>query len=107
VRVLFDQGTPVPLRQLLTRHEVVTAYERGWSNLNNGELLDAAEKEGFAVLVTTDSNLKCQRFNVSCLSHHRPPYQIQPNQKQHHRQHFQESIFIDVMPQLRPQQHTN
>lgn len=61
MRVLFDQGTPVPLRQLLTRHEVATAYERGWSNLKNGELLDAAEKDGFAVLVTTDSNLKYQQ----------------------------------------------
>ena len=59
--MLFDQGTPVPLRQSLTRHEVTTAYERGWSNLKNGELLDAAEKEGFAVLVTTDLNLKYQQ----------------------------------------------
>lgn len=29
--------------------------------MKNGELLDAAEKEGFAVLVTTDSNLKYQQ----------------------------------------------
>jgi hypothetical protein len=61
VRVLFDQGTPEPLRHALTRHEVATAYERGWSELMNGELLDAAEKESFAVLVTTDSNLKYQQ----------------------------------------------
>lgn len=38
-----------------------TAYERGWSRLKNGELLDMAEKEGFAVLVTTDSNMKYQQ----------------------------------------------
>jgi len=61
VRILFDQGTPVPLRQSLTRHEVTTAYERDWSRLKNGELLDAAEKQGFEVLVTTDSNLKYQQ----------------------------------------------
>ncbi|HTE14156.1 MAG TPA: DUF5615 family PIN-like protein [Burkholderiales bacterium] len=61
MRVLFDQGTPVPLRQFLTRHEVVTAYERGWSTLKNGELLDAAEKDGFEVLVTTDTNLQYQQ----------------------------------------------
>ena len=61
MRVLFDQGTPVPLRRLLTQHEVVTAHERGWSQLKNGELLDSAEKEGFAVLVTTDANLKYQQ----------------------------------------------
>ncbi len=60
MRVLFDQGTPLPLRQSLARHEVTTVYERGWSKLKNGELLDAAEKEGFAVLATTDSNLKYQ-----------------------------------------------
>jgi hypothetical protein len=58
VRVLFDQGTPEPLRHLLAQHEVATAYERGWSRLKNGELLDAAENEGYVVLVTTDSNLK-------------------------------------------------
>ena len=42
-------------------HEVTTAYERNWSSLKNGELLDAAEKQGFEVLVTTDSNLKYQQ----------------------------------------------
>ncbi len=52
---------PEPLRRVLTQHEIVTAYERGWSNLNNSELLDAAEKEGFDVLVTTDANLKHQQ----------------------------------------------
>jgi hypothetical protein len=61
VRILFDQGTPVPLRQALMLHEVTTAYERNWSSLKNGELLDAAEKQGFEVLVTTDSNLKYQQ----------------------------------------------
>ena len=61
MRILFDQGTPVPLRPSLTRHEVTTAYEHDWSGLKNGELLDAAEKQGFEVLVTTDSNLKYQQ----------------------------------------------
>ena len=61
MRILFDQGTPVPLRELLPRHEVSTAYERGWSKLTNGELLDAAEREGYALLVTTDSNLRFQQ----------------------------------------------
>ena len=43
------------------RHEVTTAYEQDWSSLKNGELLDAAEKQGFEVLVTTDLNLKYQQ----------------------------------------------
>jgi hypothetical protein len=61
VHVLFDQGIPAPLRESLTQHEVSTAYERGWSKLKNGELLDAAEREGFGVFVTTDSNLRYQQ----------------------------------------------
>lgn len=61
MQVLFDQGTPAPLRQFLSQHEVATAYERGWSALKNGELLQAAEKAGFAVLVTTDMSLKYQQ----------------------------------------------
>ena len=61
MRILFDQGTPVPLRDFLPQHEVSTAFERGWSTLRNGELLDAAEREDFSVLLTTDSNLKFQQ----------------------------------------------
>jgi len=48
VKVLFDQGTPVPLRRLLPGHDVSTAYEMGWSTLMSGELLAAAEAAGFA-----------------------------------------------------------
>ena len=61
MRILFDQGTPVPLRQSLTHHEVETAFEREWSRLENGQLLDAAEKQGFDLLITTDSNLQYQQ----------------------------------------------
>ena len=61
MRVLFDQGTPAPLRFNLPQHEVATAFECGWAELKNGELLDAAEKNGFAVFITTDSNLKYQQ----------------------------------------------
>lgn len=51
----------MPLRELLVGHEVSTAFERGWSTLKNGDLLAAAEKNGFAVLVTTDKNLRYQQ----------------------------------------------
>ena len=61
MRVLFDQGTPAPLRHLLTGHAISTAYELGWSTLKNGELLAAAESQGYEVLVTTDTNLKYQQ----------------------------------------------
>lgn len=61
MRVLFDQGTPVPLRKHLISHQIETAYERGWGSLQNGELLSQAEGNGFDVLITTDQNLKCQQ----------------------------------------------
>jgi len=61
VRVLFDQGTPVPLRRFLVRHEVTTAHERGRSTLKNGELLTAAEAEGLEVFVTTEADPKYQQ----------------------------------------------
>jgi hypothetical protein len=62
--VLFDQGTPVPLRQFLREYTVRTAAEQGWTTLGNGELLDAAEAGGFHVIVTTDKNMRHQQ-NVS------------------------------------------
>ncbi len=61
MRILFDQGTPVPLRKLLNSHQVETAIERGWSTLTNGELLAAAKQERFEVFVTTDRNLRDQQ----------------------------------------------
>ncbi len=61
MRILFDQGTPVPLRKSLGPHSVETAFERGWATLKNGELLRAAEDAGFALLITTDQNLQYQQ----------------------------------------------
>ncbi|HEX4080157.1 MAG TPA: hypothetical protein VHX61_14945 [Rhizomicrobium sp.] len=61
MRLLFDQGTPAPLRRYLSNHEVSTALELSWSTLTNGELLDQAESAGFDVLVTTDQNLRYQQ----------------------------------------------
>lgn len=60
MRILFDQGVPKKLRQHLPDHEVRTAYEAGLSELENGDLLRAAEKD-FDVLITTDSNIKHQQ----------------------------------------------
>lgn len=61
MKILFDQGTPAPLRYPLTGHLVVTAFEQGWSDLQNGELIRVAELEGFQALITTDKNLKYQQ----------------------------------------------
>ena len=46
------------MRAVLPDHEVVTAYELGWSQFKNGELIEAAEADGFQVFVTTNANIK-------------------------------------------------
>lgn len=60
--VLFDNGTPRNLaRYLIDRHTVTEARARGWEELENGELLTAAEAAGFEVILTTDRNLQYQQ----------------------------------------------
>ena len=44
MKILFDQGTPAPLRRSLAVHSVNIALECGWSQLENGALLNAAER---------------------------------------------------------------
>lgn len=61
MKILFDQGTPVPLRQYLPEYTVTTAYEQGWSDLANGQLLTSAEHAGYDLLMTTDQNLRYQQ----------------------------------------------
>ena len=40
---------------------MATAFEKGWHELQNGELIRSAETEGFDSLITTDRNLKHQQ----------------------------------------------
>ena len=61
MRVLFDQGTPVPLRPFLTNCEVTTAAQQGWDRLQNGDLIQAAEDAGFDIFLTTDKNIRYQQ----------------------------------------------
>jgi len=61
VRILFDQGTPAPLRRWLSAHQVSTAYEQGWSTVTNGDLIRLAEQQGYELLITTDTNLRYQQ----------------------------------------------
>jgi len=60
MNILFDQGTPVPLRHFLQSHTVATTFELGWSSLSNGELLMRAEPL-FDLLITTDQQLRYQQ----------------------------------------------
>ena len=60
--VLFDNNTPRTLaRYLLEHHTITEARARGWGELENGELLKAAEAAGFEVFVTADRNIGYQQ----------------------------------------------
>jgi hypothetical protein len=59
--ILFDHSTPAPFRYALKGHVIVEAVERGWERLVNGDLLNAAEAEGYELLVTADKNMQYQQ----------------------------------------------
>ncbi|MFY9895514.1 MAG: DUF5615 family PIN-like protein [Xanthobacteraceae bacterium] len=60
MKILFDHGTPAPLRHALSGHSVSTANEMGWSEIDNGKLLSAAEIE-FDLIITTDQSMRYQQ----------------------------------------------
>jgi hypothetical protein len=61
VRVLLDENLDHALRKLLGQHEVVTVTYMGWAGLKNGELLQAAETNGFDVFLTGDQTLSLEQ----------------------------------------------
>lgn len=61
MNILFDHNTPNRLAPHLKGHEVTKAKERGWDRLENGDLLVAAEKAGFHLLLTADKNMRYQQ----------------------------------------------
>jgi hypothetical protein len=79
VKVLLDENLDHALRKLLGQHEVVTVTYMGWTGLQNGALLRAAEDNGIDVLLTGDQtlayeqNLTGRRLAVVALSAIRLP----------------------------------
>ncbi len=61
MKILFDHGTPAPLRRYLHGHTVDRSAENGWEMLENGELIRKAEEIGYSVIVTTDKNMRYQQ----------------------------------------------
>ena len=60
MRVLLDGCVPSRLADELQDHEVNTAPEMGWADLDDGPLLDAMA-ERFDVLITVDKSLPKQQ----------------------------------------------
>jgi predicted nuclease of predicted toxin-antitoxin system len=61
LRILFDQNVPRALGRHLGPHQITRSAERGWQELRNGDLLKAAEEDGFELLLTCDRNLEHQQ----------------------------------------------
>jgi electron transfer flavoprotein alpha/beta subunit len=61
VKVLLDENLDHALRKLLGPHEVVTVTYMGWTGLQNGALLRAAEESGMDVLLTGDQTLNYEQ----------------------------------------------
>jgi len=61
MRVLLDECVDQRFRFQLPEHDCWTAQFAGFAGLKNGQLLDAAEREGFDVLLTTDQNIPAQQ----------------------------------------------
>lgn len=61
MRVLLDNNVHQDLAKLLTGHEVIHARQMGWGRLLNGDLIAAAESEGFDLMITADKNLQYQQ----------------------------------------------
>jgi len=61
MRILLDHNRPAPLRYDLIGHQVEAAYERGWAELTNGDLLRNAEQAGFEAIITTDKGIRYQQ----------------------------------------------
>jgi hypothetical protein len=61
LRILLDENLPTALSRLIVGHQVTPAFEMGWAGISNGDLIAAAEAEGFEVLITADQNVRYQQ----------------------------------------------
>lgn len=61
MKILIDQNVSARLARLLTGHEATHASAKGWAELTNGDLLTAAEADGFEIFLTADRNIRYQQ----------------------------------------------
>ncbi len=61
MKILLDHNLDWRLGRHLPDYEVKTTHKMGWGLLKNGALLSEAEKDGFDVMLTSDSNIKHQQ----------------------------------------------
>ena len=61
MRILLDNNVNHRFGRLLTGHEVMHEQDLGWQDLQNGDLIAAAEAAGYRVLVTADKGMQFQQ----------------------------------------------
>jgi len=61
MRILIDECMDERIRNALSGHDCQTARYAGLAGLNNGDLLTAAERGGFDVLLTVDHGISYQQ----------------------------------------------
>lgn len=90
MHILIDECLPKKLKRELSGHTVFTVQEKGWSGIENGDLLRIAESE-FDVWVTADKNIAYQqnldRFDIAVVVLVAPRNRL--------------DVLLPLMPQLR------
>ena len=67
-KVLLDENLPVKINfRLQDACEIFTVKDMDWNALENGDLINAMQKEGFDFLITSDTNLQYQQ-NIGAYS---------------------------------------
>jgi hypothetical protein len=61
MRVLLDNNVNHLFATLIIGHEVIHARKMGWAELENGDLIGAAEAKGFDVMITADKRMQYQQ----------------------------------------------
>ena len=61
-KVLLDENLPLKLKyRLQDVCEIYTVNDKGWNALENGDLINAMQDDGFDYLITSDRNLQYQQ----------------------------------------------
>lgn len=61
MRILLDHCVPVDLAPHIRGHDIACVRDRGWQNLDDGDLLDTMAAD-FDVLVTVDTSIPYQQL---------------------------------------------
>lgn len=60
MRIVLDEYVPWPMHKFLSGHDCITAQQRGWGAIKNGDLLELAERD-FDLFITSDQNIHYQQ----------------------------------------------